>query len=123
MSRITFNQWVQKLTRRKRSTRKVRSLHRKATFEQLGQRITPTVSALSLGGVLTVVGDNADNTIEVSRNAGGNLLVNGGAVQIYGGTTTVANTSRIQIFGLGGNDQLSLNEANGALPRANLFGG
>ena len=73
--------------------------------------------------MLTVVGDNADNTIEVSRNAAGNLLVNGGAVQIVGGTPTVANTSRIQIFGLGGNDQLSLNETNGALPRANLYGG
>jgi Ca2+-binding RTX toxin-like protein len=123
MSRITFNQWVQKLIRRRRNTKKVRNLRRTPTMEQLGQRITPTVNAFSLGGVLTVVGDNADNTIEVSRNAAGNLLVNGGDVRIYGGTPTVANTTAIQIFGLGGNDQLSLNEANGALPRANLFGG
>ena len=35
---------------------------------------------------------------------------------------TVANTVLIQIFGRGGNDQLALDEANGALPKANLFG-
>ena len=29
----------------------------------------------------------------------------------------------IQVFGQGGNDTITLNEANGALPRANLFGG
>jgi Ca2+-binding RTX toxin-like protein len=73
-------------------------------------------------GVLTIIGDALDNVIEVSRNAAGNLLVNGGAVVIYGGTPTVANTALIRIFGRDGNDQLSLNEANGALPRANLFG-
>ena len=42
---------------------------------------------------------------------------------VRGGSPTVANTSQIQVFGLAGNDNLSLNEANGALPRANLFGG
>ena len=51
------------------------------------------------------------------------LLVNGGAVAIKGGTPTVANTALIQVFGQGGNDTITLDEANGALPRANLFGG
>jgi len=32
-------------------------------------------------------------------------------------------TALIQVFGLDGNDNLSLDEANGALPSANLFGG
>ena len=40
-----------------------------------------------------------------------------------GGTATVANTTLIQAFGQGGNDTITLNEANGALPAANLFGG
>ena len=31
--------------------------------------------------------------------------------------------SLIRVFGLGGNDTITLNEANGALPAANLFGG
>ena len=73
--------------------------------------------------MLTVFGDTLDNTITVSRNAAGNILINGGAVAIQGGTATVANTSLIQVFGQGGNDTITLNEANGALPRANLFGG
>src|SRR6188768_3031297 len=61
--------------------------------------------------------------VAVSRNAAGQILVNGGAVAVVGGTPTVANTALIQTFGLGGNDTLSLSEVNGALPRANLFGG
>ena len=59
----------------------------------------------------------------VSRNAAGNILVNGGAVAVVGGTPTVANTGLMQIFGLSGQDTLSLDEANGALPRAHLYGG
>ena len=74
-------------------------------------------------GLLTVLGDNASNTIEISRNAAGNILINGGAVPVTGGTPTVANTAQIQVFGLGGNDVITLNQANGALPRALLFGG
>ena len=75
------------------------------------------------GGILTVSGDNADNAITVSRNAAGAILVNGGAIAVIGGAPTVANTTQIQVFGLGGNDTVALNEVNGALPRARLFGG
>jgi Ca2+-binding RTX toxin-like protein len=75
------------------------------------------------GGTLTTFGDALDNTITLSRNAAGQILVNGGAVPVRGGTPTVANTSLLQVFGQGGNDTITLNESNGALPRANLFGG
>ena len=74
-------------------------------------------------GVLTVVGDDADNTIVISRTAAGVILVNNGAIAVVGGSPTVANTTRIVALGGAGNDALSLNEANGALPAANLFGG
>ena len=74
-------------------------------------------------GVLTVFGDSLDNSIVISRNAAGTILVNNGAVAVIGGTPTVANTALIQVFGQAGNDTITLNEANGALPRANLFGG
>src|SRR5215207_9551051 len=74
-------------------------------------------------GILSVLGDALDNNVEVSRNAAGNVLINGGAVAVVGGSPTVANTSLIQVFGQGGNDTITLNEANGALPTANLFGG
>ena len=91
--------------------------------ESLSPRITPAVNAFFSAGILTVTGDNNANTVEISRNAAGSLLVNGGAVAVKGGTATVANTRLIQVFGLGGHDTLTLNEASGALPRANLFGG
>ena len=82
-----------------------------------------TASYIPSSATLSVFGDNQDNTITISRNAAGTLLVNGGAVAVTGGTPTVANTSLIQVFGQGGNDTITLNEANGALPSANLFGG
>src|SRR6187551_2695246 len=74
-------------------------------------------------GTLDVTGDAVDNEIEVSRNAAGTLRVNDGATAVTGGTSTVANTAAVEVFGLGGNDVITLDEANGALPRANLFGG
>ena len=106
-----------------------RNPHRPARFvpgfEALGRRDLPAVTAsfIPSAGVLSVFGDSLDNAITVSRDAAGKLLVNGGAVAVHGGTPTVANVTSIQVFGLGGNDTISLNEANGALPRALLFGG
>src|SRR6266446_7813848 len=74
-------------------------------------------------GLLSVFGDDGDNVIVTSRDAAGQILVNGGAVPVSGGTATVANTATIQVFGNGGNDTISLDESNGALPAAQLFGG
>ena len=93
------------------------------SFETLESRRLLAITAVFSGPVLSVFGDNQDNTIDVSRDAAGKILVNGGAVAILGGTPTVANTTTIQVFGSGGDDTITLNEANGALPRANLFGG
>ena len=83
--------------------------------------IKATFSAAA--GILSEVGDSVDNTIVTSRDAAGQLFVNGGAVPIVGGQATVANTALIQVFGQGGNDTITLDEANGALPAAQLFGG
>lgn len=52
------------------------------------------------GGVLTVIGDNLDNTVALSRNPAGRILVNGGAVSVLGEIPTVANVTTIQVFGL-----------------------
>ena len=81
------------------------------------------VKATFIRGKLNVFGDDLDNTITESRDAAGNILINGGAVAITGGKPTVANTSMSTIFGQGGNDTITLNEANGALPAAQIFGG
>jgi Ca2+-binding RTX toxin-like protein len=74
-------------------------------------------------GFLSVFGDGLGNSITVSRNAAGTILVNGGAVPVIGGTPTVANTKKMQLFGQDGDDTIVLDETNGALPAANLFGG
>jgi Ca2+-binding RTX toxin-like protein len=125
MARTTLHQWATQLFRSQRSTPKKRKLTRTLTFEPLSERLALSVTAsFSPGaGVLSVIGDAQDNTIVVSRNAAGQLLVNGGAVSIQGGAPTVANTALIQVFGQAGNDKISLDETNGALPAANLFGG
>ncbi len=85
----------------------------------MAMAITGTFS----GNILSLIGDNLDNTLTVSRNAAGTILANGGAINIVGGPATVANTSLIQMFGQGGNDVITMNEVNGALPAANIFGG
>ena len=69
-------------------------------------------------GLLSVFDDNADDSITISRDAAGQILVNGGAVPLEGGQATVANTALIQVFGQGGNDVITLDETNGALPES-----
>src|SRR5215831_8526286 len=107
------------LTRRRRPTRFV------SGFESLEPRLMLAVTAVfsPQSGLLTIFGDAQNNTITISRDAAGAILVNGGAVAVQGGTPTVANTALIQAFGQAGNDTITMNEANGALPSANLFGG
>ena len=80
-----------------------------------------TVTAKFSSNILSITGDTLDNTIVASRDAAGTILVKGGAVPIAGGPSTVANTVLIQAFGSDGNDSISLSEANGALPAADLF--
>jgi streptogramin lyase len=80
------------------------------------------ITASFSNGVLTIIGDAQDNTIVISRNAAGTILVNNGAIAIQGGPATVANTSSIQVSGGLGNDNLSLNETNGPLPGAIMTG-
>ncbi|MGF7147606.1 Ca2+-binding RTX toxin-like protein [Sphingomonas zeicaulis] len=81
------------------------------------------VTASFANDTLSAFGASFADTIVFSRNAAGVILVNGGATPVTGGTPTVANTALIQAFGQTGDDVLALDEASGALPRANLFGG
>src|SRR5262245_57421833 len=101
----------------RRAPRKVRPVRKKSWqvrpalgVEALADRIAPAiVTGFSpQTHVLTVFGDSLDNTITISRDAAGTILVNGGAVRVNGGTPTVANTSLIQVFGQAGNDQIRL---------------
>jgi Ca2+-binding RTX toxin-like protein len=85
--------------------------------------IAPAVSATFTNGVLTISGDNENNTLVASRDVAGAILVNGGAIPITGGVPTVVNTSLIRIIGFNGNDTLTVDDGNGPMPPANLLGG
>ncbi|HEY5865194.1 MAG TPA: calcium-binding protein [Candidatus Tectomicrobia bacterium] len=120
-----FVKFLKKRSARRTATRQKRPARFVSGFEPLEPRLMLAVTAAFMPGtgVLSVFGDALDNNITVSRNAAGNILVNGGAVTVVGGTPSVANTALVQSFGQGGNDRITLDQANGALPRANLFGG
>ncbi len=89
-------------------------------------------SAVFAGGIVTVTGDEQADSIVVGRDAQGAILVNGSRVSSRCPTlesgcarvlAKVENTVLIRIFGLGGNDDLRLDEANGPLPPAEMDGG
>src|SRR5689334_17678637 len=109
------------------STRNRRPRSRSAPIvEPLDDRVLMAVTAsLSAAhGVLTVTGDAQDNSIAVSFNAAGSIVVNSeaGIVPVQGGTPTAANTRLIQIFGMGGNDDLVWARSQN-LPSAQIDGG
>ena len=123
MSKVS--KFLNKWSARRSSNRAVQRARSEFAIEPMEGRVLLSVGAVfsEATGVLTVLGDNQNNSISISREASGKILINGGAISINGGTATVANTTLIQAFGQAGNDTISLNEVNGALPRANFFGG
>jgi hypothetical protein len=61
-------------------------------------------AATFTSGVLTVFGDGADNSIVISGDPAGRILVNNGAIAVAGGSPTIANASLIEVIGAAGND-------------------
>ena len=81
--------------------------------------ITATLS----NGILTISGDDTANTISVTQDGSGTLLVNGGAVPVSGGPATIANTTAINLSGLGDDDVLDLTGLSGPQPPVTVLGG
>src|SRR5262249_13799603 len=100
-------------------------LTRFARQPNLERTMTMAITASFSSGsrVLSVFGDSLNTSIKASRDLAGNILIDGGAVAIVGGKPTVANTDLIQVFGQGGNDTITVDEGNGPMPAAHLFGG
>lgn len=121
------NSWLKRTLKGK--VRPVRNALRRSriapTLEQLGERIVPTVTTTFEPGtgVLSIVGDSRDNTIVVSADAVGNIVVKSESGSVVGTAPTIKSVNLISAFGLGGNDTISLDESGGALPRAHIFGG
>lgn len=81
------------------------------------------INAQAFSGLLSVFGDRFANTITVDRDVTGNLFVNGGDVPIRGVSPTIANISHLLVNGQGGDDTITLDQTNGALPPATILGG
>ena len=85
------------------------------------------IKANFIAGLLSVTGDNADDAIAITRDAAGQILINGGAISVQGDQPTLTNTTQIDVFGGNGNDMISLDNVapptGQALPPAHLFGG
>jgi hypothetical protein len=62
--------------------------------------------------LLTVIDDSAGHRIVSSRDAAGNILIKRDSVKVGGGKPTIADVGEIDIFGLDGNDNISVDEAN-----------
>ena len=69
---------------------------------------------------LLFTGDDADDNITISCDLGGHLFSNGNAID---GDPTVADTDLIHVNAGDGDDVITLDETNGPLPAAQLFGG
>lgn len=89
-------------------------------FFRIKRLPVPDLSAVFDLGILTVIGNDLDNTIVVSRDIAGTLYVNNGTVPITG-SATVANTLLIRIYGRAGHDDLSIDASNGSMPRPNCL--
>jgi Ca2+-binding RTX toxin-like protein len=76
-------------------------------------------------GVLTITGTQKADDIVVSQTAGGTIQidVDKGKVKYKPTGATVANTSLIVIAGEKGDDSITLDETNGALPSTSISGG
>lgn len=84
---------------------------------------SPGAQFVPATGVLAVTGTEGPDSFVVSANASGAIVVNGGVVPIAGGVPTLGNTVRIELHGLGGDDQLVISAFGAPLPDAVLRGG
>ena len=94
-------------------------------LEALEMRLALSVSSVFVpqAQAVTVFGDQQDNTIVISRDADGNLLLNNAPISSPAGVATVANGQRINILGMNGNDSIRLDTTAGPLPAAYVLGG
>jgi hypothetical protein len=92
------------------------------------------IKANFTAGLLSVTGGSGDDAIAITRDAAGQILINGGAISAQSaqeGQPTLTNATGIVVVGGNGNDTISLDNIAPpagqalpqALPPATLFGG
>src|SRR5262245_63769318 len=90
------------------------------SLEPLESRLTPAYSGSFSGGVLTVTSNDAGDTMILSADRSGHILLNDSLIR---GRPTLSNTGRVKIIGNGGDDTASLAGLGGWAGRATLRGG
>lgn len=109
--------------RRGRSARRSKLLRPRCEPLESRALLAVTASFSAASGLLSVVGDAEDNVISIAWADDGRVLVNNGEVDISGDTPNANNFHAISALGMDGNDEIVLDESNGALPNATLDGG
>jgi Ca2+-binding RTX toxin-like protein len=74
-------------------------------------------------GVLTINGDAGRNGLTVGHTPAGIVTLNGKEVVVLGRTVPVADVQLVRMDGGAGDDILSFDETNGAMPPGNFDGG
>jgi Ca2+-binding RTX toxin-like protein len=109
-----------------RRTRAIVAAAAAAVFMALGPVAAhAAVTVAFAGGELTVTSDGAGDRVDIDRDAAGVIRVDVGddGSFEFSGSATVANTTRIIVNAGNGDDNITLNEALGALPASTLNGG
>jgi Ca2+-binding RTX toxin-like protein len=92
-------------------------------FASPADAVTSASSAKGHQRILVVIGDGRSNAIDIGRDVAGRIKVTGADAVIGGGGATVANVAKVVVFGAGGNDRIAIDEANGPMPAADIYGG
>jgi Ca2+-binding RTX toxin-like protein len=81
----------------------------------------PGITVVLNGGVLSVTGDAAANSLTVGQTPAHVITLNG--TPVLGGTATTTNVRRVHLDGGAGNDTLRYDETNGPMPPGDFLGG
>jgi hypothetical protein len=91
-------------------------------LEQLERRVFLSVSSISPAGVITAIGTDGNDTITVGLAEGNASTL---TVTVNGSTDsyTLSQVTEIDVYGLGGNDNISVNQVAGPLHVPVMFSG
>lgn len=75
------------------------------------------------GGVLTINGDAANNSLIVGQTPAHTVTLNGSQLLVRGATVAVADVQLVRMDGGAGDDNLRFDESHGAMPPGDFAGG
>ena len=75
------------------------------------------------GGVLTINGDAANNSLIVGQTPAHTVTLNGSELLVRGATVPVADVQLVRMDGGAGDDNLRFDESHGAMPPGDFAGG